>query len=82
MYWSASSRCRWGWFMNIRIDKKKCTGCGACIEVCPTEAIQMDGGLVVLIQAACSQCQACVDICPTGAISVVELSQVIQPAFV
>jgi Fe-S-cluster-containing hydrogenase component 2 len=68
--------------MEIRVDEEKCIGCGACMEVCPTEAIQMNGGLVVLNQAVCSQCQSCVDICPTGAISVVELPQVIQPATV
>jgi Fe-S-cluster-containing hydrogenase component 2 len=59
--------------MEIRVDEEKCIGCDACIEVCPTGAVHLNGDLVVLDQAICSMCQVCVDTCPTGAMMVVKL---------
>ena len=57
----------------MRVNVEQCTGCGACVEVCPTGAIQLRENLAVLDQAACTQCQVCIDTCPIGAITAVEL---------
>lgn len=53
--------------MNVKIDEKKCTGCGICIEVCPVSAITVDR-VAAIEAAACTGCGACVDECPNGAI--------------
>jgi ferredoxin len=59
--------------MEMRVNSEQCTGCGACVEICPNGAIQLSDGRAVPDQAVCSQCQICVDVCPAGAITAVEL---------
>lgn len=72
--------------MKMQVNAEQCTGCGACIDVCPTGAIHLSDGLAILSQATCTQCQDCVDACPVGAITTVELPvavtkpAVVQPA--
>jgi ferredoxin len=69
--------------MEVRVNAEQCTGCGACVEICPNGAIQLSDGFAVLDQTICSQCQVCVDICPVGAITAVELPvAVTKPAAV
>jgi NAD-dependent dihydropyrimidine dehydrogenase PreA subunit len=52
---------------RIRIDKKKCTECGACIKACPLEAAK---GRVMgkLAPADCFSCARCLNICPVDAV--------------
>jgi NAD-dependent dihydropyrimidine dehydrogenase PreA subunit len=59
--------------MEMQMSSELCTGCGACVEICPNGAIHLSDGLAVLDQAVCSQCQVCADTCPVGAITTVEL---------
>jgi len=58
----------------VHIDGERCTGCGACVEVCPTGAIQVVedeiGPRAQIDQALCRECQACMEACPEEAISV------------
>ena len=49
------------------IDFEKCTGCGICIDVCPTGAIEVNQQAVVN-EEACNGCAACVSECPSEAI--------------
>lgn len=53
--------------MNIWIDPDKCTGCGACAESCPYEAIVLENG-VAKVGEACVLCGICAENCETGAI--------------
>ncbi|MBN1621492.1 MAG: 4Fe-4S binding protein [Endomicrobiales bacterium] len=55
--------------MAVKIDKTKCTGCGACKDVCALEAIDIKDNKAVIIDDKCVECNACVDQCPTQAIS-------------
>ena len=52
---------------RVRIDKEKCTQCGACYRKCPLEAIQ---GRVSgkKMPADCFSCGRCLNVCPVDAI--------------
>ena len=53
--------------MQYNVTENRCSGCGACLDVCPTEAIKMlDGHAVITIE--CIDCGACPRVCPEGAI--------------
>ena len=54
--------------MAVTIDKKKCTACGACVEICPVTALKMDEKATVDADI-CIDCGTCVDGCPSEAIS-------------
>lgn len=62
------------------VDETRCSGCGACIEVCPTGAISIRGDTAVINQEGCTQCEACFHACPQQAIlSVSDRSLVAEP---
>src|SRR5439155_7315371 len=57
------------------IGAAPCEGvaCQACLDVCPTAAIQVSsdaaGGVVALDRGRCIGCSECVRVCPTGTLS-------------
>ena len=55
--------------MAIKVDKKTCTGCGACIGTCPVEVLVMNGDKAVYDGDGCIDCGACVSVCPVEALS-------------
>ena len=56
---------------TVWVDVARCTGCGACVEVCPVEAIALVDGKARVDEETCTGCQACVNRCPEGAIQTV-----------
>lgn len=46
------------------------TGCHACVGACPSKAISIESGRVVIDRSRCEPCGRCVTACPTGAIVV------------
>lgn len=57
----------------IRIDEKKCNGCGECIPNCPEGALQIIDGKVRLVSDLfCDGLGACIGHCPQGAITIEE----------
>lgn len=54
--------------MPAKINKETCTGCEACIDCCPTEAISVVDGKAVVDADTCVDCGVCVDECPVEAI--------------
>lgn len=47
---------------------RTCTQCGACMAVCPVQAISRNGdGVVVIDTNVCVGCLACVGFCPFSA---------------
>ena len=54
----------------ITIDAELCTGCAACVEVCPTGALYLVAGKATVERALCHDSEACLVACPTGAITV------------
>ncbi len=51
-----------------KINRELCTGCGACIDVCPMEALILENGKARIIEDNCSNCRICVRYCPVAAI--------------
>jgi L-aspartate semialdehyde sulfurtransferase ferredoxin len=59
----------------IEVDSEKCVSCGACVALCPVEAITIDEeSSVVFSKEKCvgSTCSVCVDACPARAIKSVK----------
>jgi electron transfer flavoprotein alpha subunit len=52
----------------LLIDEEACTGCEACVEECPYEALEMKGD-VVTVNEKCTFCGACIDVCPVEALA-------------
>jgi ferredoxin len=55
------------------IDQDACTGCGTCVERCPTEAVRLNAdGVAERDEASCFGCGICARFCPEGVISLKE----------
>ena len=50
------------------VDEEECTGCGLCLESCPSGAIRMQGQAAEIIQGLCTSCGSCAEACPQNAI--------------
>ncbi len=56
--------------MPVTVDKDMCIGCGACVGVCPMEALSLDDeGKSECDADKCIDCATCVSTCPVSAIS-------------
>jgi Ni,Fe-hydrogenase III small subunit/NAD-dependent dihydropyrimidine dehydrogenase PreA subunit len=52
------------------VDAARCrTGCAACVEACPTDAMARDGGALRVDLGRCLFCVECAAACPDGAIA-------------
>ncbi|MCK9341608.1 MAG: 4Fe-4S binding protein [Synergistaceae bacterium] len=75
------SACSKAWFKEdnpslsrIKIENKAtypninvCNQCGACIEICPTKALERDAnGIVQVRKDKCTSCLMCVGFCPSA----------------
>ncbi len=47
----------------------RCRGCGACVEVCPADALALQADQVIHNTNLCQHCLACVDICVADAVT-------------
>jgi ferredoxin len=56
---------------------KKCTHCGSCTAVCPTDALSIKRPemRVVFDQQKCSLCELCITTCPTRAMKTTPSAQ-------
>ena len=57
--------------MYIKVNKDLCSGCEACLQSCPYDAIVMKDGKAEITEL-CQLCRACLSVCPEGAISEVK----------
>ena len=55
--------------MIAKVDFDKCTGCSACVDICPVNAIKIENSKA-MINEECVGCRACEAQCPTGAITI------------
>ncbi len=59
----------------FQVDKEKCIGCGACINICPVGAISLSAGQAGMVNDKaqidinkCMDCGRCAQVCPQDAI--------------
>jgi ferredoxin len=64
----------------LTIDRTLCTGCGTCLQTCPTGAISLDDDdrTATIDLGLCNECMVCLDMCPNGAIRLSELSELVR----
>jgi ferredoxin len=60
--------------MPANVNADECSGCGSCVDECPSEAITLDEekGIAVVDNDECVECGACEEACPSSAIKVEE----------
>ena len=49
---------------DLKYDKEKCLKCGACVNICPMEAITMGEDGFCVMDNSCVRCGQCVRVCP------------------
>lgn len=54
----------------LRVDTKKCVGCGLCVKNCPVRNLRMELGKA-RPQGQCALCYRCVNLCPQRAITLI-----------
>jgi len=52
------------------VDDDLCYGCGACIALCPTSALDLKERLAVVKQEKCTLCEYCIRSCPVFALRI------------
>ncbi|QID16316.1 4Fe-4S dicluster domain-containing protein [Nitrogeniibacter mangrovi] len=59
---------RVAWTPANAVDASTCTGCGACITACSSDAIVRDGVSAYVDAARCNDKRRCIEVCEAGAI--------------
>ncbi len=54
--------------MGVKIDTLKCTGCGACIYVCPVGVLEVVD-MKCRVNEGCISCGKCIEVCNWMAIT-------------
>lgn len=63
------SSCNRRWIiMTVIVDRELCIGCGACVKICPEEAIRMLDNKAFIDYSKCSNCLKCIWVCPINAL--------------
>jgi Pyruvate/2-oxoacid:ferredoxin oxidoreductase delta subunit len=60
-------------------DKERCIGCGQCVDICPVQAVKMEGDFPVIDKDWCIGCGVCAVPCPVSAVRLVRKSEAIPP---
>jgi len=53
----------------LEINRDECTGCAACVEVCPFGSLRLDDEDIAVVDETCTACGACLPECPVEALS-------------
>lgn len=68
--------------MFAYVDRKRCIGCGACVEICPMHAVRLVDGTAQIDASLCTGCEACADVCPQRAITMVHAPAAVESRIV
>lgn len=60
--------------VTTTINEKRCTGCGACIRVCPSGTITMEGDRCEVTGTESLSCGHCMAVCPESAVTVAAIA--------
>jgi ferredoxin len=60
--------------MTAVVDEERCIRCEFCVDICPEEAITMNGPAVIDFNK-CTACGSCINECPNEAISLSEMTK-------
>ena len=52
-------------------DEDKCTGCGECLDICPVDALKLEGDIPEVDTAWCIGCGVCDTVCPSDTVKIV-----------
>ncbi len=55
---------------EVKIEQSKCTGCGACTKVCPTDCLLLKDGKTAFVGDLCMACCHCEAVCPEKAVTI------------
>lgn len=57
---------------DIRRNDERCSSCGACVSICPTDALSVDRSTmeVLFTDDLCVACELCVKVCPLHAMEI------------
>lgn len=66
--WSPATISTVTYSARLAIREELCTLCGKCVEVCPRDALVLEGNRVRAYDERCILCRQCVKSCPTDAI--------------
>jgi ferredoxin len=47
----------------MKIDAKKCVGCGGCVNLCAVDAISFFDDRAVINEEVCTDCGSCLQVC-------------------
>lgn len=56
---------------RVVVDHRLCFFCGACVAVCPPDAIFLETAFLKIDDQTCTMCERCVNMCPVHALSIV-----------
>ncbi|MHB8625814.1 MAG: indolepyruvate ferredoxin oxidoreductase subunit alpha [Aggregatilineales bacterium] len=57
---------------RVVVDHNLCFFCGACVAVCPPDAIFLETAFLNINDQTCTLCERCVNMCPVHALSMAE----------
>ncbi|WP_300672959.1 nitroreductase family protein [Desulfoluna sp.] len=55
--------------IHVIIDETRCTGCGACVDICPHDTLSLDDGVATITGDDSLSCGHCLAVCPADAIT-------------
>lgn len=56
---------------RVRVDYRRCHFCGACVAICPPEAIFLWNSALIIRIDKCTSCEKCLVVCPVNALAMV-----------